>query len=64
MPNTLNGLWMKAVHKRLTCGLSTQIRDDTEGVLTDVDKRPSFEPIYTQVLWEMKCSKTLIYKEL
>ena len=55
---------MKAVHKRLTCGLSTQIRDDTEGVLTDVDKRPSFEPIYTQVLWEMKCSKTLIYKEL
>ena len=55
---------MKPVNNRLTCGLSTQKRGDTEGVLTDVDKHPSFESLYSQVLWETSFYKTLIYKEL
>ena len=64
MLNILNGLWTKPANNRLTCGLSTQKRGDTEGVLTDVDKHPSFESIYTQVLWETNLYKRLIIKKL
>lgn len=55
---------MTAVNNRLTCALSTLKPGDTEGVLTDVDKHPSFEPIYTQVLWETNFYKRLVIKEL
>ena len=64
MPNMLNGPLTKPVHNRLTCGLSTQKRSDTEGVLTDVDKQPSYESTYTQVLWAMDFHKILIIRKL
>ena len=57
-------MWTKAVYKPLTCELYTEKGAGTEGVLTSVEKKPSYTWVYAQVLWERESSNVLIINAL
>ena len=57
-------MWMKGVYNVLTRQLYTVKGAGIEGVLTSVDKRPSYAWVYAQVLWEREYDKTLVISVL